>query len=94
MKEVEKIQQNGPEAKDLEKFKEGEMTDYTKSLKENNYWLDVLSDSYTDQENPERALDFEKNLKALTAKEIQDVAKKYLTKNRIIAVLKPETAKK
>ncbi|MEG1026502.1 MAG: insulinase family protein, partial [Flavobacterium sp.] len=94
LKEVEKIQQNGPEAADLVKFKEGEMTDYTKSLKENNYWLDVLSDSYTDQENPERALDFEKNLNALTAKEIQDVAKKYLNKNRVIAVLKPETAKK
>ena len=94
LKEVEKIQQNGPEAADLVKFKEGEMTDYTKSLKENNYWLDVLSDSYTDQENPERALDFEKNLNALTAKEIQDVAKKYLNKNRVIAVLKPETTKK
>ena len=94
LKEVEKIQQNGPDAKDLDKFKEGEMTDYTKSLKENNYWLDVLSDAYTDQENPEKALEFEKNLKALTAKDIQEVAKKYLNKNRVIAVLKPESAKK
>jgi len=94
LKEIEKIQQNGPEAKDLDKFKEGEMTDYTKSLKENNYWLDVLSDAYTSQENPEKALDFEKNLKALTAKDVQEVAKKYLTNNRVIAVLKPETAKK
>jgi len=94
LKEVEKIQQNGPETADLEKFKEGEMTDYTKSLKENRYWLNVLSEAYTSQENPEKALDFEKNLKALTAKEVQDVAKKYLNKNRVIAVLKPETAKK
>lgn len=94
LKEVEKIQQNGPDVKDLDKFKEGEMTDYTKSVKENSYWIDVLFDSYTDQENPEKALDFEKNLKALTAKDVQDVAKKYLNKNRVIAVLKPETAKK
>ena len=94
MKEVEKIQQNGPEAKDLDKFKEGEMTDYTKSLKENNYWLGVLTEAFTTQENPEKALDFEKNLKALTLKDVQEVAKKYLTKNRVIAVLKPETAKK
>ena len=94
LKEVEKIQQNGPEAKDLDKFKEGEMTDYTKSLKENRYWLDVLSDAYTSQENPEKALDFEKNLKALTLKDVQEVAKKYLNKNRVISVLKPETAKK
>lgn len=94
LKEVEKIQKNGPEAKDLEKFKEGEMTDYTISLKENNYWLDVLSDSYTDKENPEKALDFEKNLKALTAKDVQDAANKYLKNNRVISVLKPESAKK
>ncbi len=93
LKEVEKIQKNGPEAKDLEKFKEGEMTDYTKSLKENRYWLGILSNAYTSQENPEKALDFEKNLKALTAKDVQDVAKKYLNKNRVISVLKPESAK-
>ena len=70
------------------------MTDYTISLKENNYWLDVLSDSYTDKENPEKALDFEKNLKALTAKDVQDAANKYLKNNRVISVLKPESAKK
>lgn len=94
LKEIEKIQQNGPEQKDLDKFIEGEMTDYTKSLKENGYWLGVLINAFNNQENPEKALDFEKNLRALTVKDVQEVAKKYLTKNRIIAVLKPETAKK
>lgn len=94
LKEVEKIQKNGPEAKDLEKFIEGEMTDYTKNLKENRYWLSVLNDGFTQQKNPEKALDFEKNLKALTAKDVQDVANKYLNENRIISVLKPESAKK
>lgn len=93
LKEIEKIQQNGPDAKDLEKFKEGEMTDYTKSLKENRYWLNVLISAFNNQENPEKALDFEKNLQALTAKDVQDVANKYLNKNRVIAVLKPETSK-
>lgn len=94
LKEVEKIQQNGPDAKDLDKFIEGEMTDYTKSLKENRYWLGVLTNAFSEQENPEKALEFEKTLKTLTVKDVQDVAKKYLNKNRIIAVLKPETAKK
>lgn len=94
LKEVEKIQQNGPVAEDLVKFKEGEMTDYTKSLKENGYWLNVMLKAFNNQENPEKALDFEKNLQALTVKDVQDVAKKYLVKNRVIAVLKPETAKK
>lgn len=93
LKEVEKIQKNGPELKDLEKFKEGEMTDYTKYLKENRYWLNVLNEGFTKQENPEKALDFEKDLRALTAKDIQDAANKYLNKNRVISVLKPESAK-
>lgn len=93
LKEVEKIQKNGPESKDLEKFKEGEMTDYTKNLKENRYWLNILNNGFTQQENPEKALDFEKNLKALTIKDVQNVANKYLKENRIIAVLKPESSK-
>ncbi len=92
--EVEKIKKNGPEAKDLDKFKEGELTDYTKSLKENRYWLNVMLTAFNNQEDPNKALDFEKNLKALTAKDVQHVAQKYLDKNRVIAVLKPETAKK
>lgn len=94
LQEIEKIQKNGPEAKDLEKFKEGEMTDYTKSLKENSYWLNVMIKAFNNQEDPNKALDFENNLKALTTKDVQDVANKYLNKNRIISVLKPETAKK
>lgn len=94
LKEIEKIQQNGPEAEDLNKFIEGEMTDYTKSLKENRYWLNVMLRAFNNQENPEKALDFEKNLKALTVKDVQNVANKYLKKNRVIAVLKPESSQK
>ena len=94
LKEIEKIQKNGPEAADLTKFVEGEMTDYTKSLKENRYWLNVMLNAFSNQEDATKALDFEKNLRALTTKDIQDMANKYLNKNRIIAVLKPETAKK
>ena len=93
LEEIEKIQQNGPEETDLTKFKEGEMTDYTKSLKENRYWLNVLINAFNNQTNPEKALDFEENLKALSAEDVQAVANKYLNKNRVIAILKPETSK-
>lgn len=93
LEEIEKIQQNGPEETDLTKFKEGEMTDYTKSLKENRYWLNVLISAFNNQTNPEKALDFEENLKALSAEDVQAVANKYLNKNRVIAILKPETSK-
>ena len=50
-------------------------------------------ESFNNQTPVEKALEFEKNLKALTAKDIQNAANKFLTKNRIISVLKPETAK-
>ena len=75
LKEVEKIQQNGPDAADLAKFIEGEMTDYTKSHKENRYWLNVMLNAFNNQEDPTNALDFEKNLRALTTKDVQEVAK-------------------
>lgn len=91
--EIEKIKKDGPLASDLDKFKEGEMTDYQKGIKENRYWLNAFVESFNNQTPVEKALEFEKNLKALTAKDIQNAANKFLTKNRIISVLKPETAK-
>ena len=50
LQEIEKIQKNGPEATDLMKFKEGEMTDYTKNLKENRYWLNVMLNAFSNQQ--------------------------------------------
>jgi zinc protease len=36
-------------------------------------------------------LQTEEKINAITAKDIQDVAKKYLTKDKVIAMLMPET---
>ncbi|MHA3788193.1 M16 family metallopeptidase [Flavobacterium hauense] len=88
--EVQKIIQNGPDAKDLAKYKEGELLDYKKNIKENRTWASNFRSSYSQGENPEDILTLEEKVNALTAKEIQDVAKKYLTKEKIIGVLMPE----
>ena len=40
--------------------------------------------------NPEDILIASENVKEVTAKDIQDVAKKYLSKDKIIGVLMPE----
>lgn len=88
--ELQKIIENGPEAKDLAKYKEGELLDYKKNIKENRMWLSNFRNSYTDGENPENILKYEEKINALTAKEVQDVAKKYLTKDKVIGMLMPE----
>lgn len=90
LKELQKIIENGPEAKDVTKFKEAELLDYKKNIKENGYWIGQLSKSYVKGTNPEDILSVEEKINAITAKEIQDVAKKYLTKDKVIGILMPE----
>ena len=88
--ELQKLVDNGPEQKDLDKYKEGEMNDNKTNLKNNSYWLNKLS-SYQ-QEGGDRydILNYESKVNALTLKDVQNVAKKYLTKGKIIATLMPE----
>lgn len=90
LREVQKIVDNGPQEKDLAKFKEGELLDYKKNMKENRYWLNNLSESYNNSTSPENILKVEEKVNALTAKDIQEVAKKYLTKDKVIGMLMPE----
>lgn len=90
LREVQKIIDKGPEEKDLAKYKEGELLDYKKEIKENRYWARMFRSAYSNGTNPEEMLTKEQKVTALTAKEVQDVAKKYLTKDKVIGVLMPE----
>lgn len=90
LRELQKIIDNGPEAKDLAKYKEGELLDYKKNIKENRTWLSNFRRAYADGRSPEDILSLEEKVNALTAKEVQDVAKKYLSKDKVIGMLMPE----
>ncbi|QEE48291.1 insulinase family protein [Flavobacterium alkalisoli] len=90
LREIQKIVDNGPEEKDLAKYKEGELLDYKKNIKENRYWLSYLGSQWTDNTSPENILTVEDRVNAVTAKQVQDVAKKYLTKDKVIGMLLPE----
>lgn len=90
LKELQKIIDNGPEAKDVAKFKEAELLDYKKNSKENKFWLSNFTKSFTNSTSPDDVLQTEEKINAITAKDIQDVAKKYLTKDKVIAMLMPE----
>ena len=87
---MQKIIDNGPEAKDVLKFKEAELLDYKKDIKENKYWLSNFTKSFVNGSDPTDVLVVEEKINKITAKDIQDVAKKYLTKDKVIGMLMPE----
>jgi zinc protease len=88
--ELDKIIKNGPEEKDVNKYKEAEALEYKKKMKENRYWMTNFTKSFTNGSSPEDILVASENVKAVTAKEIQDVAVKYLSKDKTIGILMPE----
>jgi len=91
LRELQKIIDNGPEAKDLAKYKEAELLEYKKEIKENKYWMDNFEKAYINGISPDDILAVEGKVNGLTAKEVQEVAKKYLTKDKVIGILMPET---
>jgi zinc protease len=90
LRELNKIIKDGPQAVDLVKFKEGELADYKKDSKENRYWLSALTRSHTNGTPAADVLKTEEKINALTTKDLQDVAKKYLSKDKVVGMLMPE----
>jgi zinc protease len=90
MNEIDYIKANGPSEKDLNKVKEGYLLDYKERVKTNRYWLSALVDADEEKEEINKVLEYENAVNALTAKDIQNAANKYLTKDYFLAILKPE----
>jgi zinc protease len=88
--EVQKLIDKGPEQKDLDKYKEGEYNDDKTNLRDNGYWMNALTKNQLDGTDKYDILNYQEKVKALTVKDLQDVAKKYLTKGKIVATLMPE----
>jgi zinc protease len=91
LKEVQKIIENGPDTKDLNKLKEAELQELKEMKKENRFWLDNFTKSYIYSTSPEEVLKSEEIINTISTKDIQNVAKKYLSKDKIIGILMPET---
>lgn len=90
LRELNKMIEKGPEQKDVDKFIEAERLDYKEKMKENSYWMTNLTRAYMNDTNPEEMLNYEQKVRKITAKEIQAVAKKYLSKDKVVAMLMPE----
>lgn len=88
--ELDKIKNEGVSEKDLNKIKETQLLEYKEVLKENSYWMALLKNADFNNYDRKKGLHKDKRIKALTSKNMQDVANKFLIKNRIIATLNPE----
>ena len=77
--------------KPLEKIKEEQGRKLEVDTKQNAFWMSNLFDAYYNDYDPHLILDKEKQIDGLTAKRLQDIAKKYIDINTYIrVVLKPE----
>lgn len=84
-------QEKGVEQKDLDKVKADVHEHDAADLKTNDHWLDVLSNSWIEREDPQWILEYAKKVDALTVNDLQEAAKKYFNmQNYVKAVLLPE----
>lgn len=90
LRELQKMIDNGPVEKDILKYKEGEMAEHKKKMKENRYWLSNFTRSFVNGISPNGILEVEAKVNEITAKDIQEVAKKYLSKDKMVAMQMPE----
>ena len=87
--EIEKIAAEGPLAEDLEKAREFENKNYSKSLEQNNWWSTAIDDYYKYGIN-----DVEEYIPAVnsvSAADVQALAKKIISDGNIVkVVMRPE----
>lgn len=89
--EVGKLQKDGPQASDMQKIKETYRREFEKNSKENGFWANRIQTLYSEGAEAKTLAESQARIEALTAKEIQAVAKKYAVKTNLISVaLYPE----
>lgn len=89
--EIRRLQQQGPDAGDLDKVKRNWIQNHRSSLRENGYWVANLQSSLTEGTDPASILEVEKQIQALSAHDIQAAARRYFdTDNYVQVVMNPE----
>ncbi|MDA0783181.1 MAG: hypothetical protein O2814_01400 [Bacteroidetes bacterium] len=88
---LERLKQEGPTAKDLEKVKRARIESNRESMKNNYYWLNKLSELALYPESTAGILDYEARINAISEADVQAAAKLLLTGENVFrAVLYPE----
>ena len=88
--EIEKLQDEGPTAKDLNSVKENKLKTHQENLKENKYWLNKLKNQ--DFHNTDKSIltEYEEYVQNLTIESIQQAANKYFGDHIVEIILMPE----
>ena len=90
-KEIEKLKQNGAEAKELNKVKEIYTRERESKLKENSTWLQELHFYHVNGENLKNIVSFDKHIDKLSSNDIQKAASQYFNmENYVQVILRPE----
>lgn len=88
-RELKIIAENGPRSEDFKKVKEYMLKQYTENLKENGYWMGILSNKYFYGED--NFTDYLNILNTLSENDIQQFAKEFLGQgNEVIVMMMPE----
>lgn len=89
--EIQSLIKNGPSQENLDKVKKQWKEQHKVDIKENGTWLSELQAFYFPGDNPDYFINYDKQVDALTTKDIQDAAKLLLsTKNVVTGILRPE----
>lgn len=89
--EIEKLKQNGPKQADLDKVKQQWLEANKTEMKENGTWLNEILETKFPGDDVDRFIHFEKYIKALTPRQIQDAATILLNNDNVITgILRPE----
>ena len=95
LREVQKMQTEGPSADYVAKAKTGATRDYETALKQNQYWLRRLQTVHLLGGNPTDIITRAQRIDSVTPALVQDVFKKYFPLDRYTVVtLVPETTSK
>jgi len=85
--EIEKIIKKGPSATDLDKAKKYFIKSREEKLKENNFWLRAIENSYANGENTVKLKDYNDIINKLTIKSVKKTAKKYIDLDKHVEVI-------
>lgn len=88
---IDEYKKNGPTSDEVQKVQSTYLRDREVQLRDNRFWMNMLSSRYWLGEDPETIPDIDKLANKLTAKDIQGAAQRYFNNDRLLRViLQPE----
>ena len=87
--ELEKIAAEGPLAEDMDKTREYENKNYSKTIEQNQWWSQAIKEYY--DYGVDYVADYLKAVNSVTAADVQALAKKILADGNLVkVVMRPE----